>query len=131
MEKNYTSPNVSDKMDKYLTGNYKEEAQPFNKTLKDAADKAEKDQKENEKGMMGESEDTVGTMAYNNYSKQYGDVGVGDIGKQPLRVGRSSPSMSRRQRSWNLGFISDVLENEGLMTGDLRREIAVRLTKLG
>ncbi len=123
---NYTSPKVSDKMDKYLNGKYKEEAQPFDKTLKDAADKADKDQKENEK-MMGESEDTVGTMAYNNYAPQT----VGDIGTQPLRVGRSSPSMSRRQRSWNLGFVSDVLDAEGLLSGELRREIAVRLAKLG
>lgn len=124
---NYTSPAVSDKMDKYLSGNTTAKGQPFDKTLKDAAGKADKKQKENEKGMMGESEDTVGTMAYNNYAPQK----VGDIGQQPLRVGRSSPSMSRRQRSWNLGFISDVLENEGLMTGDLRREIATRLARLG
>ena len=82
--------------------------------------------KDNKK--MDESEDTVGTMALTN---AYGDVGVGDKGTQPLRVGRSSPSMSGRQRSWNLGFVSDVLDAEGLLDGTLKREIALRLSKLG
>jgi hypothetical protein len=99
---------MNDKMDKYL-----------------GKDKS----KDNKK--IDESEDTVGTMAYNNYSDQYGDVGVGDKGTQPLRVGRSSPSMSSRQRSWNLGFVSDVLDAEGLLDGTLKREIALRLSKLG
>ena len=127
---NYKTPSTSDKMDKYLGKPKASKERTFDKVLKDAADKSAKEQKENEKG-MSESEDTVGTMAFNNYAKQYGDVGVGDKGTQPLRVGRSSPSMSTRQRSWNLGFVSDVLDSEGLLSGDLRREIAVRLSKLG
>jgi hypothetical protein len=98
----------------------------FDTVLKHATKNAEMDQKENEKGMMGESEDTVGTMALTNYSDR-----VGNMGEQPLRVGRSSPSMSRRQRSWNLGFVSDVLDAEGLLSGELRREIAARIAKLG
>lgn len=124
---NYTSPSMSDKMDRYLGKPKGKGGNPdtFDTVIKHAADMSDKKQKENEK-MMGESEDTVGTMAYNNYSDN-----VGDMGTQPLRVGRSSPSMSRRQRSWNLGFVSDVLDAEGLMTGELRREIATRLAKLG
>lgn len=118
-------------MEKYLGKSYKKPAPDFDEVLDAAMKKSEMDQKENKKGMMGESEDTVGTMAYNNYSSQYGDVGVGNKGTQPLRVGRSSPSMSGRQRSWNLGFVSDVLDAEGLLSGDLRREIALRLSKLG
>jgi hypothetical protein len=121
---------ISDKMEKYLGKSYKKPAPDFDEVLDAASKKAEKEQAKNKKG-LGESEDTVGTMAYNNYSSQYGDVGVGDKGTQPLRVGRSSPSMSSRQRSWNLGFVSDVLDAEGLLSGNLRREIAVRLHKLG
>jgi len=121
---------MSDKMEKYLGKSYKKPAPDFDEVLDNAMKNSDKDQAENAKG-MDESEDTVGTMAYNNYSDQYGDVGVGNKGTEPMRVGRSSPSMSRRQRSWNLGFVSDVLDAEGLLSGDLRREIAVRLTKLG
>lgn len=118
---------MGDKMEKYLGKSYKKPAPDFDKVLDNAMKNSEKDQAENAKG-MDESEDTVGTMALTN---AYGDVGVGNKGTQPLRVGRSTPSMSRRQRSWNLGFVSDVLDAEGLLSGDLRREIAVRLTKLG
>lgn len=74
-----------------------------------------------------ESEDTVGTMTFTNSE----GPGKGEGEQQPTRVGRSSPSMSRRQRSWNLGFVSDVLGNEGLLSPELEREIAVRLHKLG
>jgi ABC-type Fe3+-citrate transport system substrate-binding protein len=123
---NYKNPSTSDKMDKYL-GKPKEPKDTFDKTLKNAADMADKKQKENEK-MMGESEDTVGTMGLTNSA--YSSF-VGNMGQQPLKVGRSSPSMARRQRSWNLGFVSDVLEAEGLMTGDLRRQIQLALVKLG
>jgi hypothetical protein len=122
---NYTSPNVSDKMDKYL-GHPKAKGKTFDEVLDDAAKKAKMEQEKNKK-MMGESEDTVGTMNFTNYAPQR----VGDLGQQPLRVGRSSPSMAKRQRSWNLGFVSDVLENEGLMSDELRREIAARLARLG
>ena len=118
---------MSDKMEKYLGKSYKKPAPDFDEVLDNAMKNSEKDQAENEKG-MSESEDTVGTMALTN---AYGDVGVGDKGTQPLRVGRSTPSMSSRQRSWNLGFVSDVLDAEGLLSGDLRREIAMRLSKLG
>ena len=117
---------MSDKMEKYLGKSYKKPSKDFDDVLGDAAKKSAKEQAENEK-MMGESEDTVGTMAYNNYAPER----VGDIGTQPLKVGRSSPSMSSRQRSWNLGFVSDVLDAEGLLSGDLKREIAMRLSKLG
>lgn len=125
---NYKSPRTSDKMEKYLGEVKGKGGKPdtFDTIIKHATKKAEMEQKENEKGMMGESEDTVGTMALTNYSDN-----VGDMGTQPLRVGRSSPSMSRRQRSWNLGFVSDVLDAEGLLSGELRREIAARLAKLG
>ena len=117
---------MSDKMEKYLGKSYKKPSKDFDEVLKDAAKKSAKEQEVNKKA-MGESEDTVGTMAYNNYAPQR----VGDIGTQPLNVGRSSPSMSTRQRSWNLGFVSDVLDTEGLLSGELRREIAMRLSKLG
>lgn len=114
-------------MEKYLGKSYKKSGRTFDKVLSDAMKNSEKDQAENAKG-LGESEDTVGTMSLTN---AYGDVGVGDKGTQPLRVGRSTPSMSSRQRSWNLGFVSDVLDAEGLLSGNLKREIALRLSKLG
>lgn len=114
-------------MEKYLGKSYKKPAPDFDKVLDAAMKKSEKEQAANKKG-LGESEDTVGTMALTN---AYGNVGVGDKGTQPLKVGRSSPSMSSRQRSWNLGFVSDVLDAEGLLSGDLKREIALRLSKLG
>lgn len=118
---------MSDKMEKYLGKSYKKPAKDFDEVLDDAAKNSAKKQAMNKK-MMGESEDGVGTMGLTN---AYAPQTVGDIGTQPLRVGRSSPSMSGRQRSWNLGFVSDVLDAEGLLSGDLRREIAMRLSKLG
>ena len=118
---------MSDKMEKYLGKSYKKPSKDFDEVLKNAANKSAKEQEVNKKA-MGESEDTVGTMGLTN---AYGNVGVGDIGSQPRNIGRSSPSMSIRQRSWNLGFVSDVLDAEGLLSGDLKREIAMRLSKLG
>jgi hypothetical protein len=119
---NYKNPETSDTMEKYLGKSYKKPAPDFDEILANAAEKSAKEEAKNKK-MMGESEDTVGTMAYNNY--------VGDMGTQPLKIGRSTPSMSKRQRSWNLGFVSDVLDAEGLLTPELKREIALRLSKLG
>jgi hypothetical protein len=118
---------MSDKMEKYLGKSYKKPSKDFDEVLKDAANKSAKEQEVNKKA-MGESEDGVGTMGLTN---AYAPQTVGDIGQQPMRVGRSSPSMSSRQRSWNLGFVSDVLDAEGLLSGDLRREIALRLAKMG